>query len=73
VVHMTEPKWVLDVDVYDEYGDGHWAQARYLVHGYDDVCWTNDPAVACRFLLDQLRELAEREVDLDVGRGVGIK
>lgn len=33
--------FTLDVQIYKNYGEGYWAQARYLVHGIDDVLWTN--------------------------------
>ena len=37
----------LDIEIYDEWGKNRagadiWPQAKYLVHGSDDVLWTND-------------------------------
>jgi hypothetical protein len=46
----------VDIEVYDEHGAGHWPQARYLVHGHDDVLWTNDPDSALAFLREGLTE-----------------
>jgi hypothetical protein len=40
----------LDIEVYAEWGDNHWAQAKYLVHGHDDVLWTNSMDDAIAFL-----------------------
>ncbi len=47
-------KVTLDIEVYDEYGPDVWAQAKYLVHGYDDVLWTNDLSAAVKYLQEQL-------------------
>ena len=44
----------LDIEVYEKWGEGEWAQAKYLVHGYDDVLWTNDIEDAIAFLKDSL-------------------
>lgn len=40
----------LDIEVYAEWGDKHWAQAKYLVHGHDNVLWTNSIDEAIAFL-----------------------
>lgn len=45
---------ILDIEVFDKYGDGHWAQAAFLVHGHDDAMWTNDIEEALRFLKQSL-------------------
>jgi len=47
-------KRVLDIEVYSKWGADVWAQARYLVHGYDDVLWTNDVDDALSFLKEGL-------------------
>jgi hypothetical protein len=44
----------LDIEVYDNYGEGHFAQCKYLVHGTSDVFWTNDIEEALSFLRDSL-------------------
>lgn len=36
--------------------DGNWAQATYLVHGWDDTLWTDDLDAALAYL----RESCER-------------
>jgi hypothetical protein len=38
-----------DIEVYPD-GTGEWAQAKFLVHGYDDVLWTDDIDQAVAFL-----------------------
>jgi len=48
----------LDVEIYDEFGENHWAQARYLVHGYDDVLWTDDIRQVLLFLEEDLEKLS---------------
>lgn len=40
--------------------EGEWAQARYLVHGWDDTLWTNDLDEAVQFLRHSC-QLAESE------------
>lgn len=43
---------MVDIEVYD---DDIWAQAKYLVHGVDDVFWTNDLAEALKFIKEQVK------------------
>lgn len=47
----------LDIEIYDEYGPGFWAQERYLVHLHDDVLWTSDIDQAVSALREDLIEL----------------
>lgn len=42
----------VDVEIYDT--DDKWAQARYLVHGHDDVLWTDDIEGVLSFLRESL-------------------
>lgn len=51
----------LDIEIFDEWGKGKFAQARYLVHGHDDVLWTNSIKSALRFLRQSLEKLKENE------------
>ncbi len=53
--------FMVDIEVYDVYGEGEWAQAKYLVHGYDDVYWTNDLNMAVRCLKHEIKA-AEKEL-----------
>ncbi len=46
----------LDIEVYDTTDE--WVQAKYLVHGYDDVFWTDDIDAAMQFL-EQSMKIAE--------------
>ena len=39
----------LDIEIYEKAGSG-WAQAKYLVHGFEDVLWTDDLDEALAFL-----------------------
>ena len=41
--------WKLDIEIYEKWGEGELAQAKYLVHGHDDVLWTNDIDEAIAF------------------------
>ena len=43
----------LDVEIYDK--NDEWAQGRYLVHGHDDVLWTDNPEHALEFLKESLK------------------
>jgi hypothetical protein len=45
----------LDIEIHDP-KIGNWAQARYLVHGHDDVLWTDDLDSALEFLRDSCSE-----------------
>lgn len=42
-------KLVLDVECYDP-ADNAWAQAHFLVHGRDDVLWTDDPSQVAKYV-----------------------
>jgi hypothetical protein len=52
----------LDIEVYDEWGSGHWAQAKYLVHGREDVMWTNSIDEALAYLRSDLLALESPEL-----------
>ena len=56
---MEDPKAFLDVEIYDPFGPDHWAQARFLVHGWDDVLWTNDIEQVALFLETHLKKMME--------------
>ena len=45
----------LDIEIYNPEKDD-WAQGRYLVHGHDDVLWTDDLDAALEFLRDSCDE-----------------
>ena len=49
---------ILDIEIYDPELDP-FAQGRYLVHGHDDVLWTDDLEAALSFL----REAADPKND----------
>lgn len=40
----------LDIEIFEKWGNGEWAQAKYLVHGHRDILWTNDLNDALAFL-----------------------
>jgi hypothetical protein len=50
----------LDIEIYEKAGVG-FAQAKYLVHGFEDVLWTDDLDEALAFLkqsiIDEERSL----------------
>lgn len=48
----------LDIEVYTEWGEKYWAQAKYLVHGHDDVLWTNSIDEAIAFLKNSLKAIS---------------
>jgi len=43
---------LLDIEVWDD--DDDWAQGRYLVHGHDDVLWTDSVEDVLAFLRHSL-------------------
>jgi hypothetical protein len=47
--------FTLDIQVYRNYGDNCWAQAHYLVHGVDDVMWTDSLDEAIEYLKQELK------------------
>lgn len=49
----------LDIEIHEIFGKDEWAQAKYLVHGYDDVLWTNDITDALDFLRQDLIKLKQ--------------
>jgi hypothetical protein len=49
------PLFTLDIEVYDT-SVNKWAQGRYLVHGYTDICWTDDLDTALAFLKASIQE-----------------
>lgn len=47
----------LDIEIYKNVTKDSWAQGKYLVHGYDDVLWTDDLDSAIQFFKDSILEL----------------
>lgn len=59
----------LDIEIYEKAGaDGklfkRWAQAKYLVHGFEDVFWTDDLDEALAFLKQSIID-KERSLTLE--------
>lgn len=54
-------KRILDVECYDTI-ENTWAQAAFLVHGIDDVCWTNCPTEAADYIKSELIRFKTGEV-----------
>ena len=56
------PVFTLDIEVYSK--ESKWAQGRYLVHGYDDVYWTDDINMALDALRTELEHgIKKEEID----------
>jgi len=52
--------YTFDVEVYDPKIDDEWRQAKFLVHGIDDVLWTDDIDAAVAFIKEScLKALGE--------------
>ena len=45
----------LEIICYPDYTEHTFAQAKYLVHGFDDVLWTNDYLAAVQYLTQELQ------------------
>lgn len=58
----TYSDFTLDIEVYKYFGDGYWAQAMFLVHGLDDVLWTNDVDAALNYLRTDIDRIKNGEV-----------
>jgi hypothetical protein len=55
-------KAVLDIEIYDTSDPKEeWAQGKYLVHGYDDVLWTDDLKAALAFLEESIKKCEEEK------------
>ena len=65
-LHEIYPKapWIFDIECFNEYGDGYFAQERFLVHGIDDVLWTSSLDDAANFIKESLKRVANKEIDL---------
>lgn len=46
---------LVDIEIYYNVKAGGWPQARYLVHGHDDVLWTDDLDTAIEFLKESCK------------------
>lgn len=49
---------VLDIEIHDKLGS--WSQATYLVHGYDDVLWTDSLDDAVDFIKQDLENFDKK-------------
>ena len=49
---------VIEIEVYDTKKD-KWAQAKFLVHGYDDILWTDDPDAAAQYAKESIIKMFE--------------
>jgi hypothetical protein len=57
---VSEPKCTtLDVVVHDKDScpESTWIQGKYLVHGYDDVLWTDDIETVLAYIRSDLERL----------------
>jgi len=54
-------KRILDIECYDT-TENTWAQAAFLVHGVDDVYWTNCPTEAANYIKEDLARIKRGEV-----------
>jgi hypothetical protein len=58
---MNGLRRTLDIEIYTEPKEGDWHQAKYLVHGIDDLMWTDSKEMAVEYLLDELKRLEENQ------------
>jgi len=60
---MSESQiFTLDIEVYNKNINDEWPQGKYLVHGYDDLFWTDSIDDALSFLKRSIIEGEEKEV-----------
>ncbi len=48
--------FIVDIEIYDSNIIDEWPQGEYLVHGYDDVLWTDNLDDALSFLKQSIIE-----------------
>lgn len=49
--------FTIDIQVWKDFGINKWAQAHYLVHGIDDVLWTNSIEEVIIYIKSDLERL----------------
>jgi len=54
-IGWTNVEFVVDIEIYDT-DENKWAQEKYLVHGYDDVFWTDSLDKAIAFLKQSIKD-----------------
>ena len=52
---------VLDIEIYDT-RENEWAQGTYLVHGMDDVLWTDSIDYAVDYIRSDLERIAQQRL-----------
>jgi len=54
--------YILDIEVFNEPSDNEtFHSGKYLVHGYDDVLWTDSIDDAVNYLKNDLKRLKDQE------------
>lgn len=53
-------KYFVDIEIHDT--TDYYSQAKYLVHGVDDVYWTNNLDAAFSFLKDSIEQEENKNV-----------
>ena len=48
----------IDVEVHNPLMEKS-AQAKFLVHGYDDLLWTDDPEAAAQYVKESIMQMYE--------------
>lgn len=51
--------FTLDIQIFKNYGERYWAQARYLVHGIDDVLWTDSLEAVLDYIRQEMIRIKE--------------
>ncbi len=73
---MNDPTMVFDVEIFANYGEGHWAQEKYLVHTHEDVYWTtsaDDVASCIREALVSMEKESNNAYQKGLADGVAMK
>ena len=57
----------LDIETFDTNDkEDDWAQAKYLVHGFDDVLWTDNISAAVDYLKESLIDMRQKVRNIGV-------
>jgi len=60
--------YTFDIEVYDPKIDDNWRQGKFLVHGIDDVLWTNDIDAAVAFIKESCLKALDKTYTIKGGK-----
>lgn len=55
------PIFTIDIEAYENFGPGNWAQEQFLIHGLDDVYWTSSIEDVLSIIERNLKNIKENK------------